>query len=130
MISNVSRDRVRHKWEGLQALENGPYFTAIKGDGPGRLTFSTSSGNVELVGAPPSPGETEVQKGELKPDIPREMKVQKGELKPDIPKERGRQQPTVEEEDDEDDWTMVESEDGGQVPTKRPPPSYDDTMRR
>ena len=115
MCSTVNKDRVRHEWEGLRVLENGTNFTAIKGDGLGRLNFSSLTGSVELVGTPHSPGETEVQKGELKPDVPRE-----GE----------RQQMTEEDEDkDEDDWTIVENEDGGQEVTKRPPPSYDDAMR-
>ena len=114
MISNVNKDRVSHEWEGLQVLENGTYFTAINGNGPGRLSFSSSTGNVELVGTPHSPGGTEVQKGELKPDMPREG---------------GRQQTTEENDEDEDDWTIVENEDGGQEANKRPPPSYDDAMR-
>ena len=114
MCSSVNKDRVRHEWEGLRVLENGTNFTAIKGDGLGRLNFSSLTGNVELVGTPHSPGETELQKGELKPDVPRE----------------GEQRQTTEEDDEEEnDWTIVENEDGGQEVTKRPPPSYDDAMR-
>ena len=113
MISNVNKDRVRHEWEGLRVLESERNFTAIKGDGWDRLNISSSTGNVELVGTPHSPGETKVQKGELKPDVPRE----------------GERQQTGEEDDDEDDLTVVENEDGGREATKRPPPSYDDAMR-
>lgn len=48
--SNVKKDRIRHRWEGLRVLENGPNFTAIKGNGMGRLSIAGPTGGIELVG--------------------------------------------------------------------------------
>lgn len=58
-----------------------------------------------------------------RPALPKKTDVQEGELKPNLPKE-GEQ---TEEEDN--DWTVVENEDGVQDVTRRPPPSYDDATR-
>ncbi len=151
----VSSDgRVRHEWEGLRVLKDGPGFAAVKGTGLGKLTIWGYSNSVELVGervtnlpggaglrvegerVPVSAAEMEVkEEGErvpvlpgMPPSLPREVEVQnEGERVPDSPKEEEWQE--AEEGDDEDDWTVVGDEDGAQEVVKRHPPSYEDATR-
>ena len=67
VTSHLSNGRVRHEWEGLRVLEDGPMFRAMKGNGLGKLNIWGNSMNVELV-------------GERMPDLPREVGVkEKGE---------------------------------------------------
>ena len=62
VTSHLSNGRVRHEWEGLRVLKDGPMFRAMKGNGLGKLNIWGSSMNVELV-------------GERMPDLPREVGV-------------------------------------------------------
>ena len=64
-----------------------------------------------------------VRSSPSRPNLPKKLEVRGGELSHDLPKE-GEQ--TTE---DDDDWTIVENEDGVQEVTRRPPPSYDDATR-
>ena len=114
IVSHLTSGRVRHEWEGLRVLKDGPRFTATKGHGSGKLNIWGDSMNVELV-------------GDRMPDLPREEeeeKVEEREREPDSPKEEERQV-----EEDDDDWTVVGDEDGGQELVKRPPPTYEDATR-
>ena len=149
----TSTGRVRHEWEGLRVLKDGPGFAAAKGNGLGKLAIWGYSKNVELVGEcrPNLPGGVglrdegervpgSVAKMEVKeegervpvipgtPTLPKEVEVQnEGERVPDSPKEEEWQE--AEEGDDDDDWTVVGDEDGAQAVVKRPPPSYEDATR-
>lgn len=47
----------------------------------------------------------------------------------DLPREEGSQRREA-INDDDDDWTIVENEDGVREAVRRPPPSYEDSTRR
>lgn len=102
-----SNGRVRHEWEGLRVLKDGPSFAATKGNGMGRLNISGASMNVELV-------------GERVPGLPWEVGAQGG----------GGPGAAKREGEDDDEWTLVQDEDGDPELTRRPPPTYDEAMRR
>ena len=101
----------------MQVLDNGPYFTAIKGNGSGTLSITGATVNVELADWPGLPMEG-AAKGEGErvpvipgmPSLPREVEAQEGELKPEGPKEGEPQQKGNEKDDDE--WAIVEDEGG------------------
>ena len=104
-MSNLSSGSVRHEWEGLHVLKDGPSFAATKGNGSGQLSIRGGSTNVELV-------------AEKVPGLPSGDEV-RGE---------GRCERGVE---DEDDWTVVGDEDGAREASRMPPPpSYEDAMRK
>lgn len=122
MISHLNNGRVKHEWEGLQVLKDGPSFTAVKGSGVAQLNIWGSSMNVELV-------------GERVPGLPREGEVRgEGECVPVVPgmgalRRRVEVREDEEEEETDDDWTIVGDEDGAREVVKRPPPTYEDATR-
>lgn len=139
VISHLSSGRVRHEWEGLRVLQDGPKFTAMKGNGLGQLNIWGNSMNVELVGERMHGVSGLTIQGQVKgegervpivpcmPELPREAEVRKQtELVPNLPTEAE----WLDEEEIDDDWTVVGDEDGVQEVTKRPPPTYEDAMRR
>lgn len=100
-MSNLSGGRVRHAWEGLRVLKDGPSFAATKGNGSGLLSIRGGSMSVELaaerVPGLPSGGEGRCERGL----------------------------------EDGDDWTVVGDEDGArEVGRRPPPPSYEEAMRK
>ena len=120
--------RVRHRWEGLNVLVEGPEFRARKGVGGGRVSIDGSSLDVELVAQQvPAVPRGEERAGESVPSVPREEE-QAGESVPDVPRGEERRDEGV--NDDDDEWTIIGDEDGAQHVTRRPPPSYEDATRR
>ena len=96
----MTTGRVKHQWEGLRVLKDGPNFAATKGNGSGQLSIHGSSMNVELV----------------------------AERVPGLPGGEGERQGQGPEDDG--DWTLVEDEEGAREAARRPPPSYEEAMRR
>lgn len=165
-MSHLNSGTVRHEWEGLRVLRDGPRFTATKGNGLGQLNIWGSAVNVELVAervpdlprkvegeegskhVPALPKEVELKEEERVPDpsvevemeeegervpvipsmpnLPREAEVQEeGDRMPDLPKKDEWQ-----EEEDDDDWTIVRDEDGAQEVTRRPMPTSEELRMR
>ena len=90
VMSHLKSGTVRHEWEGLRVLRDGPRFTATKGNGLGQLNIWGSAVNVELVAerGPNLPREVEGKEGsKLVPILPREVEVKEGE--PDLSVEMG-----------------------------------------
>lgn len=104
-MSNLSGGRVRHAWEGLRVLKDGPSFAATKGNGSGQLSIRGGSMSVELA-------------AERVPGLP-SGEERRGE---------GRCERGLE---GEDDWTVVGDEDGARDASRRPPPpSYEEAIRK
>ena len=135
VISQLTSGNLKHDWEDLRVLTNGPKFTATKGNGLGQLKIWGSSMNVELM-AEPMGGLTGLlvegqvkEKGENVPVVPAllsEVQVQEeGRRLPNLAKKEEWQN-----DEEEDDWTVVGDEDEGEQVTRRPPPNYNDATRR
>lgn len=135
VISQLTSGNLKHDWEGLRVLTNGPKFTATKGNGLGQLKIWGSSMNVELMAEPmggliglPVEGQVK-EEGESVPGVPAllsEVQVQEeGRRLPNSAKKEEWQN-----DEEEDDWTVVGDEDGGEQVTRRPPPNYNDATRR
>ncbi|CAD6572673.1 MAG: hypothetical protein ASARMPREDX12_005361 [Alectoria sarmentosa] len=77
VMSHLNSGRVRHEWEGLRVLKDGPRFAATKGNGLGQLNIWASSMDVELVGErmPVSPREVEVHEVKRVPGSLRAVEV-------------------------------------------------------
>lgn len=125
VISHLNNGRVKHEWEGLQVLKDGPSFTAVKGSGVAQLNIWGSSMNVELVGerVPGLPREGEARgEGECVPVVPGMGALRR---RVEVREDEGEE----EEEGTDDDWTIVGDEDGAREVVKRPPPTYEDATR-
>lgn len=129
VISQSTSGNLKHDWDGLRILTDGQRFTATKGNGLGQLNIWGSSMNVELIGQPMSglSGQGQVkEEGEgvpVAPGLPTKVQVQ----------EEGQRLPNLARKDEwqnDDDWTIVGDEDGGEEITRRPPPTYEDATRR
>ena len=136
VISQSTSGNLKHDWDGLRVLTNGPRFTATKGNGLGQLTIWGSSMNIELKGEPmsgfsglPVQGQVKEEDEDMSvaPGLPSKVHgKEKGQHLPNLARKDERQN----EEDDDDDWTIVGDEDGGEQITRRPPPTYNDATRK
>ena len=135
VISQLTSGNLKHDWEDLRVLTNGPKFTATKGNGLGQLKIWGSAMNVELMAEPmgglfglPVEGQVK-EEGESVPVIPAllsEVQVQEeGRRLPNLAKKEEWQN-----DEEDDDWTVVGDEDGGEQVMRRPPPNYNDATRR
>ena len=131
--SQLTSGNLKHDWEDLRVLTNGPKFTATKGNGLGQLKIWGSSMNVELMGEPMGGLSSLSVQGQVKeesvpvvPGLPSEVQVQEeGQRLPNLARKDEGQ-----DEEDDDDWTVVGDEDGGEELIHRPPPTYKNATRR
>lgn len=158
VISHLNVGSVRHEWEGLRVLRDGPRFTATKGSGLGQLNIWGSSMDVELVGErmlvlpmeaevheegarmPSLPSEFDVQEGErVSGSSSSEAEVQEeGERNPDSPKaEEGQEEgervaglPKEEQWQEEGDDDDNDDEDDWTVVARQPMPNYEELRTR
>ena len=134
VISQSTSGNLKHDWDGLRVLTNGPRFTATKGNGLGQLNIWGSSMNVELIGKliggfsgllVQGQVEEEEKGVPVAPGLPSDVHVKEGQRLPNLARKDEWQN-----EEHDDDWTIVGDEDGGEEVTRRPPPTYNDATRR